>query len=166
MSTIVNFSQVSILSNIPTTGNEEYGFELFNDNDVASSFFYRNATISGKNLMVAVGINNNGGIDDSDIDYATLPCPPYCNNANSNITSQIGNSNLPILFAIPNNDPNSTPTGFDEQLVQQLRNQIGTAGLLELEVKVKGKKKKRKALIGINQFGRVMDAGFHKVLIK
>ena len=168
MSRIELLNQIEITTNANPLPNElkylentDYGY--LNRRYNIKDFFIRDAFIEGKSMKVIVAIED-GKIKDSDLDYVALPCPPHCDHKDDGrgkITTPQGRAeNPPVTFVIPQIDP----TGYEAEHIEELKNQIGARAVLEIDILCNNENKK--AIIGINESGRVMDQNYHKVAIK
>ena len=162
-------SLIEVLSNFT---NSVSGFTAYRSADPAvvlqnenvTAFLVRDATVAGKSMKVLVGIDNKGKVMDSDLDNLALACPPICHPPEARIVKPGGvGGGIVVTYSISSIFNASKYNAAD---VTKLEAQVNAAGLLEISIKIKKTGVEQKALIGINQNGRIMDSDFHFVALK
>ena len=133
---------------------------------VKKELLFQRQTISnsGEKHIGYVKIENDKVADGSSSKIA-LPCPPYCDGKEENLSS-ILKFNLRVIgyfdFKFATNEAPDR-AGYDANDIDFVLAQSEAKGIMEIDIKIIGESEIKKAIIGLDVKGRVMD-GFDEIV--
>lgn len=172
---VESMSNVNILSNFnrgnplpefsPEIHSQDYRDIIYEPN---ASLLLRKVNVNGHQHFGLLHIVN-GKVKDADNDWIGLPCPPYCNNKGdraADVTKLPGSDSFggAITLSPGSIRPNTGPSGFSRDHLQEVLDHPNAFGLLLVNVSCNGKE--TLGVIGLDREGRILDDDVYKIALR